>query len=199
MARTKRVCIKCVMPIFDVIPNRPILGQINSIELTLDQIRKCLVRKANVREILGEGQYKVLTLTNYDEFDDEPVLEEPVQEVVEPEIPEVEEEPEKTEEETVTTNTPSEEVKKEEVPEVKEEIQEASEEEITDAVAELIPFTEEEIPSVTIEEDADVEAEPLAEVEEETPELEEVPTVENTTAEYRPSNNNYNNKKKKRR
>ena len=87
MIRTKKVCVKCLMPIFDVIPNRPIVGQINSIDLTIDQIRKCIVGKANVREILGDGQYKVLTLSNYDEFDDEPVVEEPVQEVVEREIP----------------------------------------------------------------------------------------------------------------
>ena len=135
MIRKKRVCVKCVTPIFDVIPNRPILGQINSIELTIDQIRKCITKKANVREILPDGQYKVLTLLNYDKFDEEPVPEAPVQDTVEPEIPEVVEETPEIVEETVV---------EEEVPVVEE----------VSAVVEESPEVEET-----------EEAEPLAEIE----------------------------------
>ena len=193
MIRKKRVCVKCVTPIFDVIPNRPILGQINSIELTIDQIRKCITKKANVREILPDGQYKVLTLLNYDEFDEEPVPEAPVQDTVEPEIPEVVEETPEIVEETIVEESPEvEEITLEdvvenvepEIPEVVEETPEIVEETV---VEEEVPVVEEI--SAVVEETPE-EAEPLAEIEN----TEEVVTE---VSEYRPKNNN--NKKKNKR
>lgn len=213
--RKKKVAVKCVTPIFDVIPNRPILGQISSIELTLAQIRKCLVSRANVREILPNGQYKVLTLSNYDKFDDDPVVEAPVQEIVEPEIPKVEEESiieEHVEEENIEYTPVVEEHDTEETtteePVVEETVTEeviTEESEGEEVVVETIVESQ-VIEDVTIEEEAAVEETGVEEVIKESPEVNEVslPEIDNTEeiigneSEYRPSNN-YNKKKKNKR
>ncbi len=203
--RKKKVTVKCVTPIFDVIPNRPILGQISSIELTLAQIRKCLVARANVREILPDGQYKVLTLSNYDEFDEEPVVEAPVQEVIEPEIPEVAEEtPEIIVDEPIIEETEEDAIENTPVVEEHDTEDTATEESVEEVDVENIVESQ-VIEDVTIVDEPVIE-ETEEDAIEESPEVNKVslPEIDNTEefigneSEYRPSNN-YNKKKKNKR
>lgn len=96
MVRTKKVSIRCTTPVFGIIPNRPLFGYIAKMDLTVDQIRICITRKANVKEILPNGQFRQLDLTNYDKFDEPAVVEAPVQVPVEPTFVEKTEIEEKT-------------------------------------------------------------------------------------------------------
>lgn len=118
----RKVKIRTIVPIHGVIKGTPLTGFIREISLTTEQIRKCIVQKGVVTEILPDGQTKLLTLSNYDKIEKVEVPEEPVQVVVEPKNNEVTEDtetivPEDTKEdvqepviETVEVTEPSEEV-----------------------------------------------------------------------------------------
>ena len=85
MEKIRRVTVKASTPIYGVI-DAPIYGLVSDIKLSTEQIRKCIVQKASVKELLSNGQYKELDLTNYNILEKVEVQEAPVQEVVEPEI-----------------------------------------------------------------------------------------------------------------
>lgn len=137
MEKTKRVSILCLVPVHGIINARPLTGYIRSIELTIEQIRKCIVQKASVKELLPDGRVKLLDLSNYDKFEEIAVPEEPVQVTVEPKI-------ETTVEETVIEEEIIEE------PVVEETVEEATIEE--PVIEEVVEETVEEIIEETTEE-----------------------------------------------
>ena len=133
--KKRKVTIKTMTPISGVIPNTSIHGYVKEISLTTEQIRKCIVQKASVSEILPNGLYKHLDLTNYDKIEEVEVPETPVMVVVEPENKMETSEEEKIDVPKEEIVEPVAEEKEDEIVETVEEpvVEEAPVEEVLDA------------------------------------------------------------------
>lgn len=78
----RKINIRAVVPVQGVIPGTSIIGCAKNLSLDTEQIRKCIVQKAIVDEVLENGVLRRLDLMNYDKIEKVEIPQTPVQEPV---------------------------------------------------------------------------------------------------------------------